>query len=168
MTTQAATPSPLSIDALLVRVLRVGVVAVVMWFLVPDATWKHADPGDLGIHLVKLVVALAVGATTWWLAPRLAQRARRATLPGPASTPRAWLALPFVVLGLWFAGSALADLLVLPYVAATLKVIAAASESTDRVWPGLVPHTLGIGVRFAFGLVLLLKAGRLADRVAQR
>jgi hypothetical protein len=168
MTTQAATPSPLSIDALLVRVLRVGVVGVVIRFLLPLEPAKLAEPDGLVVHLLALVVALALGATTWWLAPRLAQGARRATLPGPASAPRAWLALPFVVLGLWFAGSALADLLVLPYVATTLQAIAGSDQLTDRVWPNLVPSMLGVGVRFGFGLALVLAAGRLARWVARR
>ena len=147
----------------LVRALRVGVVGAAAWWL------AGISPGDDTVGaLMSLSFALAAATLAWWLVPAFARSARRATLPGHASTPRAWLALPFLVLGVWYVGSGAADLFATPYYAITLRAIAGSAESAyvDRIWEGLVPSMAANGLRIASGLALVLGAGRLAAWVA--
>jgi hypothetical protein len=161
--------SPPATDAVLLLLLRCGAVAFGAYLLYPLSTLFFVTDADAVRNgAILLVVLLALAGALWWIAPRLARVAGRASPGGEAPTPRAWLVAAFVCMGLWFLGQGLADIVGLPLLDASIRATNARMGFPDASWSALWSNAAGEGVRIAIGLGLIAGAGRLSDWVSRR
>ena len=161
-------------DAVLLLLLRVGALVLAGWgllvgYAIVEAALHESSPYNEWLFAAATLFSLAaIGGVVWWLAPFLARRVARATLPASPVAPAAWGGVAIAVLGFWFMGNALAELASLPYKAMILAGIDAHSSPGANGLAFLWHQVIAEVVRLGVGSALVMYAGRIASWVARR
>jgi hypothetical protein len=160
-----------SSEAFLLLAIRVGLIALAISSVLASLPMyffpKQMDDAIFGT--MALAVLALLTALTWRLAPWLSRRATASVLPDEKISELAWFALPLVVLGLWFAGSALADLVAMPFEVISIKAIAASYHGPQMdAWMQYRPELVRSGLRLVIGIGLATCGRRIASWVGRR
>jgi hypothetical protein len=162
-----------TVDAVLLLLLRIAALAIAVMGLMASFGLLYMGDSegvtstDVGVAIAAVVAVELLAVVVWLCAPRLARRFVVADVDGTRATDIA--APAFALLGLWFVGSGVADLVTAPVQMWVSRALGAPSEALDAIGRALGVSFIATElVRIAFGAALLLKSRALAAWLAGR